>query len=898
MVVTGTSAISANIVNSDNAVLTVNTYPVINTQPADTTVNQGSNTSFTVGASGASLTYQWQVNSGSGFTNITDGGIYSGSTTTSLKITGATLGMNGYQYRCIVTEADSLSTTSSEATLTLNIPVSISAQPIAKTVNVGNNTSFSVTAAGTAPLNYQWQVDTTGAGSSFTNISNGGVYSGATTSTLSITGATGAMNGYVYRVVVTGTSAISDNTINSSNAGLTVNTYPVINTQPANTTVNQGSNPSFTVGASGANLTYQWQVDTGSGFTDISNGGIYSGSTTTTLQITGAPLGINGYQYRCIVTRVGSLSTPSSAATLTLNIPVSISVQPVAKTVNGGSNTSFSVTAAGTAPLTYQWQVDTTGAGSSFTNITNAGIYSEATTATLNITGATAAMNGYVYRVVVTGTSAIAGNTVTSNTAQLTVRPTYIITYIGTNSTSGFVPLDNSAYIEGATAIIKNNSGNLARSGYSFAGWNTSSNGSGTKYLAGDNLVIGKEDIALYAQWTLNPTPPSPPTPPTPPTPPAPSLDDTVPRMDDNKDSQNNTEGWNNIVEKLAETKDDTSYSIDLQGGSLIPVTILEAVKGKNVDVAINLGNGIEWIINGTDIQDDQDDQVEDDPTQQPKTINLQVSVVTDTIPKDALANLETQDSIELSLAYTGDFGFKATLKMTITEENRGKIANLFYYNPNTQKLELQGACKVDSNGNILLDFTHASDYIIVMDDKVIIEDAIKLVSMPIQSSTLYVGGTKGKSVKLKLNIPDSIKQVIEDGLSEGSITYSSSNPKVAKVSADGKVSAIAAGKTTITTTIVIDGISRSFKTKINVKKAHIVISKQLNDMTVGDTFTFVATGYGVDTKDIVWTTEKRSILVINRKTGKARAGSVGTDYVIVKAGGITTRIKVVISNK
>ena len=756
------------------------------------------------------------------------------------------------------------------------------------TTAVSGSASFSVAAVGNI-LSYQWQVDTTGTGSSFTSITNGGVYSGATTSTLSITGATGTMNQYLYRVVVTETSAIPANTVNSNNARLTVNTNPVINTQPASITVNQGSNTSFTVGASGDSLTYQWQVNSGSGFTNITNGGVYNGSTTSTLQITGATLGMNGYRYQCIVSGIGSLSTTSSAATLSLHQPANITGHPVNCSVNERANTSLTVVAEGSS-LTYQWQVNT---GSGFSNITNGVIYSGATTATLTIMNATELMNGYTYRVIVNGSALVEA---ISNTAQLTVIPTYIITYVGTGSTSGSVPLDNNAYIEGATAIIKNNSGNLSRAGYSFKGWNTSLDGSGVSYSMGDNLVIGKDDISLYAQWTLNTTPPPPPTPPTSPTP---SLEDTVPRMDDNNDSTNNTEGWSNIVEKLAESKDGTSYSIDLSSGSQIPVTILEVIKGKNVDVTINLGNGIEWIINGTDIQGDQDnqeDQGENDPAQQPKTINLQVAVVTDAIPKDALANLETQDSIELSLAYTGDFGFKATLKMSINEENRGKIANLFYYNPITQMLELQGACRVDNNGNILLDFTHASDYIIVMDDKVIVEEAIKLVSMPIQSSTLYVGGTKDKSMKLKLNIPDSIKQVIEDGLSKASITYSSSNEKVAKVSADGKVSAIAAGKTTITTTIVVDGITRSFKTKIIVKKAYIVIRKQPNDMTVGDTFTFVATGYGVDTSDIVWTTEKRSILVINKKTGKARARSVGTDYVIGKAGGITTRVKVVIT--
>jgi len=53
------------------------------------------------------LTYQWQIstNGGSGWANVTNGGSYSGAQTTTLTINPATLSMNGYEYRCAVTDA-------------------------------------------------------------------------------------------------------------------------------------------------------------------------------------------------------------------------------------------------------------------------------------------------------------------------------------------------------------------------------------------------------------------------------------------------------------------------------------------------------------------------------------------------------------------------------------------------------------------------------------------------------------------------------------------------------------------------------------------------------------------------------------------------------------------------
>ncbi|MEO6230800.1 MAG: reprolysin-like metallopeptidase [Ferruginibacter sp.] len=51
---------------------------------------------------------------------------------------------------------------------------------------------------------------------------------------------------------------------------------------------------------------YQWQVNTGSGFTNVTNNANYAGATTGTLQITNAPSAWNGYQYRCVVDAVNS----------------------------------------------------------------------------------------------------------------------------------------------------------------------------------------------------------------------------------------------------------------------------------------------------------------------------------------------------------------------------------------------------------------------------------------------------------------------------------------------------------------------------------------------------------------------------------------------------------------
>jgi len=245
-------------------------------------------------------------------------------------------------------------------------PASITTHPSNVTTCTGNNTSFSVVAAGTAPLAYQWQLSTAGAGGPWNNISNGGVYGGATTATLSITGATAGMNTYQYRCVVTGNCPPL--TVTSNPAVLTVNAATTISSHPVNSTICAGVNTSFSVTASGSSLSYQWQVsiDGGTNYNNLSNVAPYSNVTTATMNITAAPAGLNGYLYRCVVS---SSCSPlnSNAALLTVNGLPAITSNPVNANICAGNIATFSVTATG-GGLTYQWQESTDG-GTNYNNL-------------------------------------------------------------------------------------------------------------------------------------------------------------------------------------------------------------------------------------------------------------------------------------------------------------------------------------------------------------------------------------------------------------------------------------------------------------------------------------------------------------------------------------------------
>ncbi len=81
-------------------------------------------------------------------------------------------------------------------------------------------------------------------------------------------------------------------------------------------------------------------------------------------------------------------------------------------------------------------------------------------------------------------------------------KPSFSLSYDGNGSTSGVVPA--KADYETASTVNVSSKGNLERKGYTFTGWNTAANGSGTAYPAGGTLTMPAKDITLYAQWELN----------------------------------------------------------------------------------------------------------------------------------------------------------------------------------------------------------------------------------------------------------------------------------------------------------------------------------------------------------------------------------------------------------
>jgi len=342
--------------------------PSIVSQPSASTICVGTNTSFTVTASNATA-YQWQVDKGSGFGNITNGMPYSGATTETLTITGASAALNGSVYRAVATGAASPDAESNGALLVVHSAPNVTWQPSNATIFVGDNTTFGAIVA--SATGYQWQVDQ---GSGFSSITNHPPYYGATTSTLTIMGATAAMDGYRYRVIATG--ACTPVTASNS-ATLTVIAPPVANAVSATVAANSSEN------AVALNIT----GGTANGVSIGANAGhgtaIASG-TTITYTPTAGYSGTDSFTYTA--SNDAGTSTPATVS-ITVTPPTLVMTPASLPNTSAGSAYSQALSASGgTAPYTFDIIMGALPPGMTIDQATNTVTGTPTATGTFNTT--------------------------------------------------------------------------------------------------------------------------------------------------------------------------------------------------------------------------------------------------------------------------------------------------------------------------------------------------------------------------------------------------------------------------------------------------------------------------------------------------------------------------------
>jgi subtilisin family serine protease len=362
-------------VTSDSATLTVGIPPRILTQPVSVTQAAGETAMFSVRVSGSEpLTVNWQFRAVGA-----DEFVSLGVNTTTLTRSNLSTAEAG-EYRVSVSNTFGSRLSDAAVLTVLEAPV-ITAQPADTSIILNQSGALTVSVSGAEPLAYQW-------------LKNGNMVPGATAATLDFASVQ-ASDGATYSVLVSNEVGA----VQSASATLTVLFPAQIITQPADRFVVTGGTGTFSVTATGTNLTYQWQENVEGTWQDLpgQNAGTFTVSSVSKEED-------DGRVFRVIADNAYGEAVISSPATLHVQEAPAIVVNPQSQGIVLGQPVTFSVEATGGEPLSYQWR-------------RNGSNISGATSSTFTISSVTANRNGDVYTVRVTNPV----GQVTSSGATLTV---------------------------------------------------------------------------------------------------------------------------------------------------------------------------------------------------------------------------------------------------------------------------------------------------------------------------------------------------------------------------------------------------------------------------------------------------------------------------------------------
>ena len=194
---------------------------------------------------------------------------------------------------------------------------------------------------------------------------------------------------------------------------------------------------------------------------------------------------------------------------------------------------------------------------------------------------------------------------------------------------------------------------------------------------------------------------------------------ETVVKPEDSKRSfikgENGKEGWDVIRKNAKSVAEGGSVTVDMNGTTVVPSDLFELIRGRNVTLTFDMGGGILWRVNGKDVAENRAGDIDFGVKTGANANNV--------IPVEVINNITGEKAhMNLSLAYDGEFGFRAVLSLNVDAKNAGMYANLYYYNEQTGVLEFMSAGRIAADGTAELAFTHASEYTIVIDKEVAVK--------------------------------------------------------------------------------------------------------------------------------------------------------------------------------
>ena len=158
------------------------------------------------------------------------------------------------------------------------------------------------------------------------------------------------------------------------------------------------------------------------------------------------------------------------------------------------------------------------------------------------------------------------------------------------------------------------------------------------------------------------------------------------------------------IVSDIEQNGSGETVHVEMGKATVVPKEILEAIKGKEVNIVLDMG-AYSWSISGDEVA-----------AADLKDIDLEVIVDTDGIPPAIVDSLAGGNpATQITLTHNGEFGFRADLTVNLGAEHSGSTGKLYYYD-SSGKMIYMDAGEIGEDGNISLSFSHASEYVVVFE--------------------------------------------------------------------------------------------------------------------------------------------------------------------------------------
>ena len=174
--------------------------------------------------------------------------------------------------------------------------------------------------------------------------------------------------------------------------------------------------------------------------------------------------------------------------------------------------------------------------------------------------------------------------------------------------------------------------------------------------------------------------------------------------------SSSSTSLSDRAIDDIQDARPGDTVEITLPPGrTTLEREVFEELAGQDITLEIDAGDGVLWTVNGLDIPEDT--RLHD--------LDLDVDLGDSDIPVRVINAVTGEiDTVQLSLAHDGEFGFTMTLSAPLGRDNADYWANLYWYNERTEELEFQQAARIARDGTAEFALDHASDYAIVIDDR------------------------------------------------------------------------------------------------------------------------------------------------------------------------------------